>query len=276
MRFFKGVGRRRESRAGRSWPKRVSFSIVIAMATPRAVIFDLGGTLVHWADWDDSAPRKWGASYDHIVKRFADRSWPSREAYVLAMREAEGEHWRRVDSERWSGPPTALVREGFDRLGVAVSGDELVGAMDGYAKAIAGWSTVDPDAGATLRLLRDRGYRLGLLSNTWWAADWHNADLATHGLAGLIDEIAYTSDLPHSKPHRAVFEEIARRLDTKPEECVMVGDRMVDDVAGALAAGMRGVWRKNSAGFPSSPAVPSAAIERLAELPELLRQWGGT
>ncbi|OLD10051.1 MAG: hypothetical protein AUJ06_02905 [Chloroflexi bacterium 13_1_40CM_3_70_6] len=194
---------------------------------------------------------------------------------MLAMREAEREHWRRVDVERWSGPTTALVREGFDRLGMAVSGEDVVGAMDGYANAIAGWSTVDPDASATLRLLRERGYRLGLLSNTWWAADWHNADLATHGLADLIDEIAYTSDLPHSKPHRAVFEEIARRLDTTPQECVMVGDRMVDDVAGALAAGMRGVWRRNSAGFPSSPAVPSAEIDSLSELPELLRTWGG-
>ena len=246
-----------------------------AVATPRAVIFDLGGTLVHWSDWDNSAELKWAASYDHLVTQFADRRWPSRDGYVMAMRESEREHWRRVDTEHWSGPPTGLVREGFDRLGVPVSGAELLGAMDGYAKAIAGWSTVDPDAVSTLTLLRARGYRLGLLSNTWWAADWHNADLATHGLAALIDAIVYTSDLPHSKPHRTVFEEVAKRLDAMPEECVMIGDRMVDDVSGALEIGMRGIWRKNTSGFPSSIAVPSAEIERLSELPDLLRKWGG-
>src|SRR5207245_6620856 len=191
------------------------------------------------------------------------------------MREAEGEHWRRVDAERWSGPPTALVREGFGRLGVAVSGEELVGAMDGYAKAIAGWSTVDPDAGATLRLLRERGYRLGLLSNTWWAADWHNADLATHGLSGLFDALVYTSDLGYSKPHLSVFVEIASRLGVAVEECVMVGDRMIDDVSGALGAGMRAVWRKNDYGFPTGVAVPNATIDTLTELPELLHSWGG-
>ena len=245
------------------------------MGIPRGVIFDLGGTLVHWSDWETGADAKWAASYDHVVTQFADRRWPSRDAYVLAMREAEREHWKRVDSERWSGPPTGLVREGFDRLGVPVSGAELLGAMDGYAKAIAGWSSVDPDAVATLTLLRDRGYRLGLLSNTWWAADWHNADLATHGLAALIDAILYTSDLPHSKPHHTVFEEAAKRLDVRPDECVMVGDRMVDDVSGALEAGMRGIWRKNESGFPSSIAVPSAEITRLSEIPELLQRWGG-
>jgi len=141
------------------------------MAAPRAVIFDLGGTLVHWSDWDAGADAKWAASYDQLVTQFADRRWPARDAYVGAMREAERDHWRRVDSEHWSGPPTGLVREAFDRLGVPVSGAELLGAMDGYAKAIAGWSTVDPDAAATLRLLRERNYRLGLLSNTWWPAD---------------------------------------------------------------------------------------------------------
>jgi putative hydrolase of the HAD superfamily len=245
------------------------------MAAPRAVIFDLGGTLVHWSDWDTGADAKWAASYDHLVTQFADRRWPARDAYVGAMREAERDHWRRVDTEHWSGPPTGLVREAFDRLGVPVSGAELLGAMDGYAKAIAGWSTVDPDAPSTLQLLRERGYRLGLLSNTWWAADWHNADLAMHGLAGLLDAIVYTSDLPHSKPHRSVFAEVARRLDAKPDECVMIGDRMVDDVSGALEAGMRAVWRKNESGFPSSIAVPTAELEKLSDLPDLLKKWGG-
>jgi putative hydrolase of the HAD superfamily len=96
-----------------------------------------------------------------------------------------------------------------------------------------------------------------------------------HGLADLLDAIVYTSDLPHSKPHRSVFAEVARRLDVSPDECVMIGDRMVDDVSGALEAGMRAVWRKNQSGFPSSIAVPTAEIERLSELPELLQKWGG-
>jgi putative hydrolase of the HAD superfamily len=167
------------------------------------------------------------------------------------------------------------VREAFDQLGVPVSGAELLGAMDGYAKAIAGWSTVDPEAATVLRTLRERGYRLGLLSNTWWAADWHNADLAAHGLASLLDVIVYTSDLPHSKPHRSVFTEVARRLDVSTDECVMIGDRMVDDVSGALEAGMRAIWRKNDSGFPSSIAMPTAEVTRLSELPELLQKWGG-
>src|SRR5207249_6061376 len=164
------IQERSNTAAACSFAPKASFRTVSDMATPRAVVFDLGGTLVHWADWETGADGRWAASYDHLVTQFADRRWPSRDAYVNAMRDAERDHWRRVDTEHWSGPPTGLVREAFDRLGMPVSGAELLGAMDGYAKAIAGWSTVDPEAVTVLKLLRERGYRLGLLSNTWSAA----------------------------------------------------------------------------------------------------------
>ena len=136
------------------------------MAAPRAVVFDLGGTLVHWPDWDEGATVKWSASYDHLIATYPERRWPAREAFVGAMREAEASHWERVDREHWSGPPTGLVREGFDRLGVPPSSDELMAAMDGYARAISGWGKVFPDARDVLVTLRERGYFLVGLDST--------------------------------------------------------------------------------------------------------------
>jgi putative hydrolase of the HAD superfamily len=247
----------------------------LSLLPPRAVIFDLGGTLVHWPDWDEDAPRRWAISYDLLVGALPDREWPAREAYVRAMREAELAHWVRVETEHWSGPPSSVIAEGFRRLGHHPREDEILAALDGYARAVDGWAVVFPDAAATLQVLRERGYRLGLLSNTWWAAEWHNADLAAHGLADLLDEVVYTSDQPHSKPHPAVFHEVARRLGVDPAACVMVGDRLIDDVSGALSAGLRGVWRENTSPWPRPEhVVPSATIRTLSELPELLRGWG--
>ena len=245
------------------------------MTTPRAVIFDLGGTLVHWPDWEEAAPAKWAFAHDALLRQGGDRAWPAREEFVAAMRGAERAHWERVDHEHWSGPPTGLVSDGFRRLGLAVAEDVLLATLDGYARAVEGWSTVFPDSRDTLLLLRERGYRLGLLSNTWWAAEWHNADIAAHGLADLLDELVYTSDLPHSKPHPSVFREVAGRLAVEPSACVMIGDRKIDDVSGAKAVGMRGVWRRNDSGFPASPVAADAVVDHLAELPPLLRGWGG-
>jgi HAD superfamily hydrolase (TIGR01509 family) len=245
------------------------------VTVPRAVVFDLGGTLVQWPDWEGGAPLKWGLAYDAAHHATHDGITASKEEFVEAMRAAEKAHWARVDQHHWSGPPTGVVSEGFRRLGASVDERALLAALDGYARAVAGWCTVFVDTRETLATLRERGYRLGLLSNTWWAAEWHNADLAAHGLADLLDELVYTSDLESSKPHPSVFSEIASRLGVAPEACVMIGDRQIDDVSGARAVGMRAIWRRNDSGFPTSDVAPDAVVDALAELPGLLRSWGG-
>jgi putative hydrolase of the HAD superfamily len=244
------------------------------MTAPRAVVFDLGGTLVHWPDWESGAVVKWGAAFD-ALRSGADGMTASRDDFIAAMRAAEKAHWERVDREHWSGPPTGVVSEGVRRLGADVDERAQLAILDAYARAVAGWCSVFPDTRDTLALLRERGYRLGLLSNTWWAAAWHNADLATHGLTDLLDELVYTSDLEHSKPHPSVFREVASRLEVPPEACAMIGDRQIDDVSGARAVGMRAIWRRNESGFPTSEVAPDAVVDALAELPDLLRAWGG-
>lgn len=244
------------------------------MTAPRAVVFDLGGTLVQWSDWEAGAAAKWSRAYDAWRATDECLSAP-RDEFVAAMREAEKAHWVRVEREQWSGPPAVLVRDGFRRLRLSVGERATVAVLGGYARAVAGWCTVFADTRETLTTLRERGYRLGLLSNTWWAAEWHNADLAAHGLADLLDALVYTSDLDRSKPHPATFREIASRLGVAPQACVMIGDRQIDDVSGARAVGMRAIWRRNDSGFPTSDVVPDAIVDALAELPALLRSWDG-
>jgi len=249
-----------------------------ATPRPRAVIFDLGATLVDWPDWEEDVERRWALSYDHLVAAVPDRAVPDRAAYVRAMRAAELAHWERVVAEQVGEPPEHVLRDGFRRLGGAPDEAQLLAALDGYARAVDGWAVVDPAARETLRLLRGAGYQLGLLSNTWWSAAWHDADLAAHGLADLLHTVVYTSGLPHSKPHPAVFLEAARRLAVEPSACVMVGDRLLDDIGGALAVGMRAVWKRTDKPWSRSGAiaahiVPTATITGLAELSPLLEQW---
>src|SRR5579884_906195 len=244
------------------------------MSAPKAIIFDLGYTLVEWSTEEETMQRAWAICYDALVTVLPDHQWPDRSTCSRAMRAAEEAHWQRVVKEQWSGPPSGVIRDGMRRLGRSADEQECRLALDSYARAIEGWIIPFPDAHQTLSLLRSRGYRLGLLSNTWWAAEWHHAALAPHGLVPLLDEMVYTSDLPHSKPHPSVFLEVANRLGVDARECVMVGDRMIDDIGGALGAGMAAIWIENDRPWPQ-PAhiVPTASIKELAELPALLDTW---
>lgn len=243
------------------------------MPFPQAIIFDLGGTLVSPSGWIEEADLRWKFSYQALTTCYPSDDWPNCEAYIGAMREAETAHWQRVAAEQWSNSPSGLLSDGFQRLGLQVKEQELLAALDGYAQATAGWATPFSDTHETLLALRREGYQLGLLSNTWWAAQWHNAHLALHNLNEMFDAIVYTSDLPHSKPHPLAFLEVTTRLGVEPRACVMVGDMMIDDISGALALGMRAIWKHNETWLKPAHIVPTATITHLSELPSLLQQW---
>jgi putative hydrolase of the HAD superfamily len=62
-----------------------------------------------------------------------------------------------------------------------------------------------------------------------------------------------------------------------PAACVFVGDRPYDDISGAKSVGMRAVLVPHSE-IPVDQQVPvdvtpDAVIQRLAELPDVVRGW---
>ncbi|MEP6693864.1 MAG: HAD-IA family hydrolase [Chloroflexota bacterium] len=92
-----------------------------------------------------------------------------------------------------------------------------------------------PDTEPTLRALRARGTRIGIVSNV-------PRDLrpifAAHGLAELVDAFTHSFEVGAEKPDPRVFLHACEALATKPSETLMVGDHPVAD-AGALKAGLR-------------------------------------
>jgi HAD superfamily hydrolase (TIGR01509 family) len=92
-----------------------------------------------------------------------------------------------------------------------------------------------PDTAPTLRALRARGIRIGIVSNV-------PRDLrpifAAHGLAELVDAFTHSYEVGAEKPDPAIFLHACRALGTEPRETLMVGDHAVAD-GGAVRAGLR-------------------------------------
>jgi FMN phosphatase YigB (HAD superfamily) len=54
----------------------------------------------------------------------------------------------------------------------------------------------------------------------------------------------------------------------------MIGDRMIDDISGALGVGMRAVWKANTSPWPRPEHIePTATVTCLAELPPLVEAF---
>jgi putative hydrolase of the HAD superfamily len=144
-------------------------------------------------------------------------------------------------------------------LGIDASADVLTEALLAALRFRA-----YPDAEPALLSLRALGLSIVVVSN--WDHSLHER-LAETGLAPLVDGAVASAELGHAKPDRAIFEHALGLAGTGAADALHAGDRTEEDVAGALAAGLRAVLVARD-GAPAAPrGVP--VIRSLAGLPGL-------
>ena len=79
-------------------------------------------------------------------------------------------------------------------------------------------------------------YRLGIVSNFYGNLE---GILTAEGLRPLFCVVADSGVLGVSKPDAAIFLHAAKAVSAPPEDCVMVGDSIKRDMAGAAGVGMK-------------------------------------
>ena len=98
--------------------------------------------------------------------------------------------------------------------------------------------TIDPVIVETLKALKARGLKLGLISNAD-ASDWihwHESPLAP-----LFDDVIFSCNVGMVKPDKAIYDLSLKNLGVKPQEALFVGDGGSDEHFGARRAGMHTV-----------------------------------
>lgn len=133
---------------------------------------------------------------------------------------------------------------------------------DYLARYEAAWRVYD-DAVPALRRARAAGLRVGVLTNG--DAEQQRAKVDRLGLAPQIDVLVASSDLPAGKPDPTAFHHTTGLLGTAPEDTLMVGDCLAEDVLGALAAGLQAVL------LDRHDRHRSVDVRRVSSLDELLR-----
>lgn len=205
--------------------------------SPRAVLWDLDGTLVdsadyHWRSWRDTLAAEgtsityeqfrasFGQKNDRILRRwFGDRISPERIQRIGDAKEAE---YRR------------LARE------------EGLIALPGAAE----WVT---------RLHRD-GWRQAIASS----APRANVDVMLNvlGLDRGFDAIVSAEDVTAGKPDPQVFQIAASRVGVPPSRCVVVEDAAAG-IEAARRAGMKSIGVSREGALDAD-----VFVESLADLPD--------
>lgn len=242
-----------------------------------AVIFDWGGTLTPWHEVD--LPEQWRVYAREVhgvpVASPEVTSADLEAAHGLADRilAAESSAWARGREVHSS----ATLEQVLADAGVDPDHDRHLLALAAYRRFWEPHTHTDPDVRPLWEGLRERGIRVGVLSNTIWSRDYHREIFARDGVLDLIDADLYSSELPHVKPHPDAFRAACDAIGARPEEAVYVGDRVFEDVHGPQQVGMRAIWIPHS-DIPASQrvqvtAIPDAVVHRLIEILDVVDGW---
>jgi HAD superfamily hydrolase (TIGR01509 family) len=234
----------------------------------RAVLFDLGNTLVSYYQPADFMP---------ILRRSLDACLLTlghgplgREAQTALVHQALEMNQERADLAVW--PLEERLRVLFSHYAPDTTLTErLCGA---FLEPIFSTARVSRDALQVLTSLKRMGMKTAIVSNTPWGSSGHvwRSELARHGL--LADAVVFCTDVGWRKPHAAPFRRALEMLDVAAKEAVFVGDDPVWDVEGANGAGVRPILLATRA-HQSNPAQVTVA----ASLPEILAKiehWNST
>ena len=90
------------------------------------------------------------------------------------------------------------------------------------------------NAETTLQALRDRGYRIALLSNNDSRLRNIIQDL---GIASIFEQIFISSEIGLEKPNPKIFKYVEKEMNASAEEILHLGDSYSRDFEGAKGAG---------------------------------------
>ncbi|MEM2849948.1 MAG: HAD family hydrolase, partial [Candidatus Bathyarchaeia archaeon] len=156
-------------------------------------------------------------------------------------------------------------------LGIKRRHHDLIEALyEAYRQASLADTFIYENATQVLKELKQRGFLLGLISNT---TDYEGLKdiLKKFQIFDLFDSIAASVLTTWRKPRREIFHYALNQLDVKPCEAVHIGDSLKRDVEGAKAVGMYTIWKfKEGEKLEDSNVKPDFIIKNLSEVLDLL------
>lgn len=220
-----------------------------------AVIFDWGGTLTPWHTIDPM---------ECWLAVTAD------EVQAQALHAAEASVWAAVKDDHRSGTLDEILR----RAALTLTHEQL----RTYYQWWDAHSYTDPAVPELFAALRQRGLKVGVLSNTTWPAAEHRRIFERDGVDHLIDGAVYSSEIDWAKPHPEAFRAALDAVGVSdPGRAVYVGDRLFEDVFGANRAGLHAVLVPHSiipvAQTTGIEGTPDAVVHDLADLVGVIDGW---
>lgn len=236
----------------------------------KAVIFDLDDTLISWEkieipSWQAFNDPKFAAVHAYLADE--GHVLPEVEAFTDVMHEQNRMAWQTA-RETWEGSSLLeVLQRGVAQCGVALTAVDWDDVLRVFK-----WQPIPgvqpfPDVYDVLDGIRTRGYKIGLVTNSYQPMWMRDIELEKFGLMPYLDARITSGDTGFIKPHPAIYWRMLGLLDLTPTEAVFVGDRPQNDILGANKVGMTSVLMAPPyLDYPLDGITPDYTISTLTEL----------
>jgi len=217
------------------------------------LIFDLYGTLVE-IHTEEELPQVWEKL--RLFYGYHGAAYTADELFGAYRRELAARNMRAGQS--YEGypdlPVEPVLAELFRAKGVT---DGLEALADTAAQLLRIESTIFvrlyPNVLEGLQRLHEAGFRLYLLSNA--QAAFTRRELTLLGLDRAFDRMFLSSDYGIRKPDPDFIGTLLREEGLAAKDCLMIGNDMSTDIAGAAAVGVDGLFVKTNMALGEGPCT---------------------
>lgn len=238
----------------------------------QGVIFDLGSTLMYW----EGDGKDIDAQSNAILIEFLTANGITVGEDFLPLFRAEREKgWKQSEESELEHTVEDALHHALVQLGNSPLDGLLTRAVEQFFTAGEAYQRAYPGALETLQGLRQRGLRVGLISNADDDGLVQRA-VVRLGFAPYLEPIVSSAGLRWRKPNPSIFNHVADRWQLPPQQIAMVGDSPVYDILGAHRANMRGIlidrgeghpWQTIPERYADDPAIrPDVTIGHLIEI----------
>ena len=244
----------------------------------KAVTFDLWDTVIH-DDSDEDKRRARGlpskaearrALALEVLGRHASLDEARLRAAYDTMEAAFNHVWHEQHVTWTVGERVSVLLAGLRCTLPEADRAELVAGLEEMEITVAP-NPVDGIAEAIASLAGS--FKLGVVSDAIYTPgrclrEW----LRMHDLLEHFHGFAFSDEIGHSKPHRAMFASVASQLGVEISEMLHIGDRDHNDVRGPHALGMKAVLFTATRDRDKDDTQADAVCARAADLPDVVRR----
>lgn len=240
----------------------------------RAVLFDQGNTLIEYSlqgRWREFCLERLTEMYPRVCDD--SRANITCADFAEKMRDGIRTKGTEIERQGLSWYFTDRLRQALAEVGIAFGAAQLEQLVEWFYQPIRGCTKPYPETAEVLQKLKLQGLRLAVITNAPWDAPTYlvRGDLEHWEMTHYFDAFICSGEVPWRKPNPKFMFAAAEALCIEPEECLVVGDSLEADIAGAQSAGMLSAWvNRTGELLPPDAPQPDWEIRSLADLLEIV------